>query len=182
MSRFLEPSDFTGKYKISKNCYDEAVLQSYIDKYEDLYLCRLLGSDLFDEFIADLDVDNMPQAARFIDIFNPFHKDLNTYSGIRYFDNNCLLISEGMVEMLKGFIYYHYVSAENIKHTITGLTKNINENSGASSYEMIYRTSEIRYNEALSTYNDIQVCICDELENYSNWNGVKIFSKFNGVL
>lgn len=182
MSRFLEPGDFIGKYKISKNCYDEAVLQSYIDKYEDIYLIKLLGSDLFDLFIADLDINNDPVSAIYIAIFNAFHKDISNYNGLKYYDNNCLLISEGMVEMLKGFIYYHYVSAENVKHTITGLTKGINENSGASSYEMIYRTSEIRYNEALQTFTSIQAYICDDLTNYSEWNGIKIYSKFNGVL
>lgn len=181
MSRFLEPSDFTGKYKISKNCYDEAVLQSYIDKYEDLFLIKLLGSSLYDEFIADLDVDNLPTTARFIAIYYSFHKDISNYNGL-FYNNNCLLMSEGMITMLKGFIYYHYISAENIKHTITGLTKGINENSGGSTYEMIYRTAEIRYNEALQSYINIQYFICDDLTNYSNWNGIKIYSKFSGVL
>lgn len=187
MSRFLEPSDFTGKFKISKNCYDEAVLQEYIDKYEDLYLIRLLGSDLFDLFIADLDISNQPQTQIYIDIFEPFHKDLESFSerwniSKWYYNHNCILLSEGMVEMLKGFIYYHYVTAENVKHTIMGLTKSINENSSSASYEMIYRTGEVRYNEALNTYIDIQRYICEELESYPDWNGIKMNAKFYGIL
>ncbi len=74
MSLFLEPSDFTGKYKISKNCYDEEVLQSYIDQYEDLFMCKLLGSDLYELFKADLDINNVPQSAIYLLIYNAFCK------------------------------------------------------------------------------------------------------------
>lgn len=106
MSLFLEPSDFTGKYKISKNCYDEEVLQSYIDQYEDLFMCKLLGSDLYELFKADLDINNVPQSAIYLLIYNAFCKDLNTYSGLNhwYSNSNCLIQSQGILTMLKGFI------------------------------------------------------------------------------
>ena len=123
------------------------------------------------------------QTPIYIKIFDPFHEDVDSYSGLKYYQNqNCLLISEGMVEMLKGFIYYHYVTSENVKHTIMGLTKSINENSSSASYEMIYRTGEVRYNEALNTFTDIQYYICDNLNDYPDWNGIKINAKFYGIL
>ena len=83
-------TDFRGEYNISKNCYDQ--LDFFIEKYENYYLVRLLGAELYTLFIADLTVTNpqIPQTSRFLNIFNLFNID----------DNNCIVISEGIREML----------------------------------------------------------------------------------
>ena len=67
----LKSTDFADEYKISTDNFSG--IDAYIIQYERHYLLRLLGSDLFDLFIADLSGDpSVPGSARFLDIFNKF--------------------------------------------------------------------------------------------------------------
>mgnify|MGYP001241708226 FL=1 len=143
---FLTPSDFTGKYELHTGMYDTAKLQSYIDKFEERYLRELLGVDLYNEFISDIHPTlNVPKSPNFIKIFQPLYEDVTMYS---------MLESEGMLEMLKGFIYFEYAKDQMMQQTTFGGVQQKSENSKVLNtlQTLIYN----RYNEAIRSYRAIQ--------------------------
>ena len=140
---FLTPSDFTGKYELHTGMYDTAKLQSYIDKFEERYLRELLGVDLYNEFISDLHPTlNVPKSPNFIKIFQPLYEDVTMYS---------MLESEGMLEMLKGFIYFEYAKDQMMQQTTFGGVQQKAENSKVlnSLQTLIYN----RYNVLHHSHN-----------------------------
>jgi hypothetical protein len=145
---FLTVNDFTGKYQLSTGMYDVTKLQDYIDKYEKRYLIELFGAKLYDEFISDLDVANVPQSPNFLKVFIPFYENVTLRQ---------LIISEGIIEMLKGFVYFEYSKDLINQMTPYGNVRPISENSEPVStlYSMIYT----RYNEAIKSYKAIQLYI-----------------------
>ena len=142
---FLTPSDFTGKYELHTGMYDTAKLQSYINKYEMRYLRALLGVTLYNEFISDLSTANVPKSPNFQKIFYSFSEDINMYF---------MLESDGMLEMLKGFIYFEYSKDQMMQQTTYGGVQQTAENSKVLNtlQTLIYN----RYNEGIRTYRAIQ--------------------------
>lgn len=152
----LSIQDFTGKYQVSTGMYDQAKLQDYINRYEPRYLKELFGISMYNDFISDLDLNNIPQSPNFLVLFNALSEDIGynfyyfngTYEGINQID------SEGIKEMLKGFIYFEYVKDLSNQITPIGLVKPDNENSTVANtlFSMMYT----RYNEAIRSYNSIR--------------------------
>jgi hypothetical protein len=142
---FLTPADFTNKYELHTGIYDVAKLQSYIDIYEGRYLRQLFGSVLYTEFISDLDANNEPNSPNFKYIFFPFYEDVTLYQ---------MLDSAGIIEMLKGFIYFEYSKDLLNQMTPYGNVRPKAENSSVVNtlQTMIYA----RYNEAITTYRAIR--------------------------
>ena len=145
---FLTVQDFTGKYQLSTGMYDVTKLQDYITKYEKRYLIELFGAKLYDEFMSDLSVLNVPKSPNFLKVFNPFYENVTLRQ---------LIISEGIKEMLKGFVYFEYSKDLINQMTPYGNVRPISENSEPVStlYSMIYT----RYNEAIKSYKAIQTYI-----------------------
>jgi hypothetical protein len=147
--------DFTGKYQVSTGMYDQARLQDYINRYEPRYLKQLFGVSLYNDFQSDL-LNNVPQSPNFLILFNPLSEDMGynfyyfngIYEGVNQID------SEGIKEMLKGFIYFEYVKDLSNQITPIGLVKPDNENSTVANtlFSMMYT----RYNEAIRSYNSIR--------------------------
>ena len=156
---FLTINDFIGFYKVSGNSHTQSELQTYIDNGEPRYLMELLGVELYNLFIADLNPNFTPQSQRFLDIFNPFS-----------YDDDCgIVVSDGLIEMLKGFVYYDYVRDSDFFNTISGNVKhNYSNSSKARTVE--YGLAE-RYNRALSTYIAIQDYIIKNSQTYPEYNG-----------
>jgi hypothetical protein len=149
------PTDFKGFYKQSANSYDKVAVQLFINKFEPLYLCRLLGADLYTDFEADL-VDGVPTSQKYLDIFNAFCES----------EGRCLYQSEGMKEMLKGFLFYEYTTTTNLQHTIAGVQQNESDNTTQTSIENIYRNAEQRFNLSIATWDAIQWKVCDNENEY----------------
>ena len=154
---FITIADFSasGKYELHTGIYDVARLQAYIEKYEKRYLVNLLGVKLYEDFIAN---QTNPE---FVFIYDPFEFD---YS-------RCVIISEGMKDMLSGFIYFEYLKDLTNQITPSGNVRPIGENSADVStlYTMMYN----RYNESIRTYKAIQTFICVGKEFvYNDFNGV----------
>lgn len=107
-------TDFKGEYNISKTCYDQ--LDFYIEKYENYYLVRLLGAELYNLLISDLTATDpqVPQTTKFLNVFNPFSIDEHSY----------LYYSEGIREMLVQFIYFHYVRENQVINSASGTVTN----------------------------------------------------------
>lgn len=156
MANIITSDDFVGEYVIPKNCFSE--LQRYIDKYEDHYLVRLLGAELYNLFIADL-TNGVPSTQRFLDIFNSFKID----------DHNCLRISEGIKQMLVQFIYFHIVRDLGVKKSIGGVTVFENEVSSQSMYSGFNIVES--FNEGVDNWLQIQWFICDNDDLYPEENG-----------
>jgi hypothetical protein len=151
-----------GKFELHHGMYEQAKIQAYIDKYERQYLVKLLGVELFNQFVADL-VANVPQTAKYIKIYNPFEYD----------NVNCYIyISEGMIDMIKGFVYYQYLKDLTNNVAVTGNVRPLGENSENVSTlnSMIYT----RYNDSVRTYKAIQQYMCDYSSDYLKYNGIGI--------
>ena len=174
---FLKQSDFKGPLKISKN--DLSDIQDYLDVFENEYLTDLLGCDLFDQFIADLDINLVPQTARFISIYNAFCIDLdfscniNRHYNPEFIDCICLTDrnkSRGIFEMLKGFMFFEFVRDSDKGHSSIGTTK---AKPSASRLVKPSATGIIRaYNHSLKDYWNIQYFISQDEDLYPEYNGI----------
>ena len=151
-------SDYKGQYKIPSNCYTE--LSTYITKYERLYLLDLLGAELYDLFIADLDgsTPQVPQTARFISLFDAFNVD----------ESLCIVSSEGIKKMLIQFIYFEYMRDSSFKQTVSGVTNIKSQVATVEPYKGW--NLEQAYNEGVCNYNAIQWYICDNSTVYPEEN------------
>lgn len=156
---YLEPEDFKGYYNISLNTFDSVELQTYIDRLEPIILETLLGVELYALFVADLDANVVPQSQIYLDIYNKFS-----------FDNNGIIRSNGMLEMMKGFIYYDYMRDSSFVSTVSGKIKNRYSNSEQARF-IEYGLQE-RYNLAVSTAEAIQWYIYDNSDIYPTYNGI----------
>lgn len=146
--------DFTGKYELHTGIYDSAKLQAYIDKYEPLYLTELFGATLYASFVADLDQQTqIPQSPNFLFFYNPFSEDVNIYR---------LLISNGIPEMLLGFIYFEYV--KDTMNTMTPFGNTIVRSELSRLSSTLNTLMYNRYNEAIKTFTAIRDYI------FLHWN------------
>jgi hypothetical protein len=142
---YLTPNDFQGKFQLHTGMYTNSTIQDYIDRYEPLYLMQLFGAKMFDEFVADMGVLNIPISPNFQFVFNPFHENYAFRS---------LIVSNGIIDMLKGFIYFEYCKDLTNQMTINGNVRPVGENSGDIS--TLYSMMFTRYNESIRTYRAIQ--------------------------
>ena len=146
--------------RITFNVHSEPDLQEYIDKYTSEYLQDLLGKELYDLFVTDL-VSGVPQSAEYLAIYNAFFQDDTVCIGQRR--------SEGMLTMLRKFIFWEYVRNQKVKNTGTGNVVSSNEASREAEFaeSRLYTT----YNEAIKSYDSIQWYICQNLNTYPKFNG-----------
>ena len=167
----LSPDDFIDKYELSTGMYDDTKLESYIEKYTERYLVHLFGADLLNSFEADLTAGTpqTPKSPNFQKVFNPFYMDWNkslflSGSSLYGYRLNQILQSDGILEMLKGFIYWEYARDLMNQMTPYGNVKQRAELSDVvdSPHSLMWE----RYNEALNTYRAIQEYI------HSNQNQV----------
>jgi hypothetical protein len=157
MGLLIKPEDFTGKFRVAINTQTEALLQKYIDKYEKLYLIRLLGVELYKLFEADVTA-YLPQTPPYTTIYAPIIED----------DGNCVRISEGMKEMILGFVYFEYLRDLKFKNTVSGGTVNNVEAANEADPEVtVYQ----RYNEAVRNVETIQWYIGEHESDFPDYNG-----------
>lgn len=167
----LQPSDFVGKYKIAKDSYTKVELEAYIEKYEDRYLQELMGCDLYDLFKADLtlSIPQIPQTTRFTELMDSLCIQ-DEYGEI--------FRSDGLLEMLKGFIFYQYVLDQKFRNTMVGTV--VNETAFAREANIAKITIEDRYNLAVESYCAMQVHMTNATY-YPEYNGInKRMSFFGG--
>jgi len=154
MALITATTDFVGKYKISQDNFSATELQSYLDKYEPIYLNKLMGAELYALFVTDYNSApaNQPTAARFVAMFDAFQTD----------DGNLLYISEGIEEMLLGILYFEFVRDLPFKVQVSGTSKPVKSiSSNAQAYEAgLYN----RFNRGVDTYCAIQWLIDDSTD------------------
>ncbi|MDX5586503.1 MAG: hypothetical protein QNK20_16575 [Aureibaculum sp.] len=138
MLPILTPSDFIGVYAITQNDFKETDIQDYINTLEEQYIRQLLS----DEAYHDISTQN-PLSQKYIDLID----------GVNWVDDcDVKRINKGLKEVLKYFIYYHYVG-DNFAQTVTG------NNSMPSSENAVHlangKNTQIannRYNRGLDLY------------------------------
>jgi len=149
-----------GKYELHKGMYEQQKINQYIDKYEKSYLIKLLGVDLFNLFVADLDpVTKKPVTPIYLALYDSFE-----------YDDSCnIVISEGMIDVIKGFVYFQYLKDQTNQVWVSGSVQPVGENSeNVSTLNMMIYT---RYNDSIRSYKAIQQYICDNLSDYTDFNG-----------
>lgn len=174
----LQISDFSvGKYKIPQaKGVCEGQLQAYINRYEKRYLIDLLGCELSELFIDDL-TDGVPTDPIYLALFNEICIDLRTgfFNSYYWAPDLCYcqpkrIISRGIKEMLKGFIFFQYMRDFPNQKDITGITHIDSENSTMVDFAQ-WGIAEF-YNESIEDYNNIQYFIYEDKDTYDVFNGV----------
>ena len=183
----LTTSDFnSGYHKLSINKYGD--LAEYITKFEDRYMCRMLGEELYSLYLADLDPACVPQSSRFLEIFNSFCKEVNNLGWCCYHNyptRDCcteLLESEGIKEMQKGFVYWEYIINQPNQQSPVGPVKKLGANSEALDNTENAHLARSRWNRAVETFDAIQKYICNNLDVYPEFKGFPLAYKFPGIL
>lgn len=161
MGKIVKTTDFVGKYKISQNGFSETDLQAFIDKYEKVYIRRLLGLVTGDLFYFNIAVTTFlpPTDPIYLVIFNPIETVIN----------GCEIISNGVKEILLGFIYWEYTRWASTQNTLNGNVSQENE----TSKQVDWAATPIydNYNEAVRSYSAIQYFINNDRTNYPDYNG-----------
>lgn len=181
----LQTTDFTGYYKIAQDQNTAAILADYIAKYEKQYLVELFGVELYDLFIADLD-SNVPQSSRFLTVFNALNysdSGESTFYPIGFNGRGCFSdntpepyvpqYSEGILKMLKGFIYFEFVNEYGYMVSQTGVVQNMNENSEALPGAKHLGLIESRYNDSVHSFTVIRNYMKANPDLYPEYDGIE---------
>ena len=179
----LNTSDFSDYFhRLSQSEFNKDSQQTLIDTNEKGYIARILGADLGQLFCDDL-VDGVPQTQRFIDIFDPFIKQYeNHHFGLYpYLNEDCLFESKGMKWILKGLIYYDFVSPQNINSTDVGMnTPEMENNRPVLSHDLI-RVAEKRWNDAIESIEAVQKFICENSDVYPEYEGIHFKFRYSSL-
>ena len=118
----ITSENMIGHFRIAINKHEKKDLQSFIERYEKKYLMDLFGPSLYDAFISDLGgaSPQTPNTAPFTTIFTCFQ--ICTPCGRIY-------NADGLLDMLKGFFYFHWNAENWLKKTSSGTTVVDSENS-----------------------------------------------------
>lgn len=135
------PDDYIGYYKIAQSSNIESQLALYITKYEEFYGRLILGDEIWSEITAQVSLDT-----KYVDLI-----DGNTYTDT----DGKVRINKGFKDVLKGFIYYHYVG-DNFINTTTGSVRNHNENSMRLMTNQYTQVVNTRFNNS-SMINDSDI-------------------------
>lgn len=159
MANLVEITDFEGQFQIARDNFTKAIFDDYRDEKQFNLIYKLLGAELGQLFIDDLDANGVPVTARFTAIYEAFIVD----------DGSSVRESKGIKEMTIAYIYYYWCRDNNRNVGITGNTKNKGENSDViETVDWIVRA----YNKAIATYKEIQWYIGENSTDYPEYNGV----------
>lgn len=153
----ITPSNFMGKWAIAIP-YGDNKLQTYIDVYVSLYMAKLFGAAMYQEWDDDNDL--------FPELIEPF---------VYQPENGCsdkILISQGVVSMLKSFVFAHYKAEDLGTSTSTGTVKLQPE--GGQLVNDDYTARFHLYNEAVKSFRAIQGKIKDNIEDYPTYKGIDV--------
>lgn len=174
----LAPTDFQqGTYKLSSDTYSKLNIEQFITEWEDHYLRRLFGAELF-----ALYDDNLP---RFSVITAPFAEQSAT--GTVFYPigqlegdfetfNPQIWESFGLVDMLKGFIYFEFSKRVGMSVTSAGRHEPETETSSKPNMAAVNALIGDAYNRAIQSYKAIQwyMSKSDHAGDYPEYNGIRL--------
>jgi hypothetical protein len=158
MGLIIASSDFSSI--IATDVYTVSEVDGAIDTYEKQLIIELLGVELGDLFIDDLDVNGVPTTQRFTDIFESWFKQ---YDDVIY-------QSVGMKQMLVWWVFFFYVREQWQDNSINGNVES--EGSISRDSKMSYVTLIKNYNVAIKTYKSIQKFIEENKSTYPEYKGI----------
>ncbi len=171
--------DFNNFYSLAQSNQTIPVLQSYIDKYEEVFIKKILGVELGQLFIDDItgmDSDSGDIEDRFIVLRDAFIKQSSF---------NCEQIFEsiGMKNLLAGLIFCEYVSDTQMVHAQNGVSGSDSETSKATIPENAARFGEQKWNDSLGSIRAIQWwCGWEDKENYPEFKGVRFKPRYSPLM
>lgn len=155
----LQTTDFTGFHKLAGSIENDTLLQSYIDKYEKSYINKVFGIALGKLIVADILANDgiVPLDPNYLKVWNSFEE---------VGDDDAQYVSEGMSEILKSCIFWHYIVETTTQHTQAGVTgPGIDTQARAASG----RYAENRWNNMLSSWEAIQCFISENDTDYPDY-------------
>lgn len=160
----IEDFDF-GQYEIALDPEQEQDLDRYIDEAESEYLPKLFGKDLYDLFVIDWNSPpaGVPTDPRFGKVYEPLLEQ-----------NDCVMVqSLGMLDMLKGIVYYLFIRDQITRSTTLGVDSFLGENVEAKT--AIQHDTTRRFNTAIDTFETIQYYMHTfNSDDYPEYRGVDV--------
>lgn len=150
----IDRAEFVNKFELHTKFTTDTKLASYIDRYEVNYLVELLGVELYNLFIADIE--------------NPIYDILLTE--ILFQDGCEIYNSKGIKDMLLGFIYFEFQRDAGKVETINSSVKIKSNVSDRASFGI--RNLQSWYNESVATYKAIQAYLKLHSDVYPTFKGV----------
>jgi hypothetical protein len=158
MPNIVTISDFNGSVQLQRDNQTSAKFDLIRDEFTNQYIYSLLGVELGDLFLADLDGSGVPVTARFTSIYAAFQQDWN--AGI--------VQSRGIKYYIKNIIWYYYARQNNVVITTAGNRTKKGENSDPSIDGMYLAKN---YNLSINTGKAIQWYINQNIATYPEYNG-----------
>lgn len=158
-AKIVQISDFqTDNKKIGLNGLNTNELQTFIDKYEPIYVKKVLGFTLGTTFLGDITVPfTEPNTQIYKDIFNVIEDD-----------ENCIE-SKGMKDMLACFIYWEFVKQQPVRNMPSG--NYLNQQEVATPVDPSNTQLYEIYNSGVKTAKNIQKYIKLNSEDYPDYKG-----------
>ena len=173
----LELSDFNLYNRLAQSEDVDPVIEDYITRFEATFIKRILGVELGELFITDIQGEDSDSAAieeRFQTILDPFTKQDGC---------NQIYDSKGMKDILAGMVYYEYVIDTQAKHTQSGVVNGDAEVSNILSPINAGRFAEQKWNAIMPSIHAIQWwCGVEDEANYSEYAGTYIRAKYSNLL
>ena len=174
----VQTTDFeSGENQIAQTIQTTPLLQTYIDRYEEIFIKQILGVDLGQLFIDDiqgLDSDSSAIEDRFEVLIDPL---------IYQTSDGSILSTYGIKDILCKMIFFEYVTANQARHTQSGVTLNQSEVSTTMSPESATRYAEAKWNDAVGQIRTIQYyCSRFKSSDYPEYNGIYIRPKYSALL
>lgn len=159
MASITQPSDYKGRYTITKNVHNLDKIQRFIDNVEPTILNELFGVELYTLYVIGI-AETPPDDAIWAKLRDPF-----------FFQSECGKIyeSKGLKEMLQGFVYFKYYTETFAQASVNGNVVDIPENSVKASADDANLIA--RQNDSVKTFRAIQRYILENLELYPTFKG-----------
>lgn len=163
MGLLIKNTDFVGTYEVPQTMNSK--LDSYIARYETLYLKKILGDALYTLFAADV-TNYVPVSAEYLAIYNALSVDYicDTYR------------SEGLKSVLLNMITWEFCKDFPKVNSQVGQVVNSNENSIMTDNTRLYKV----YNDGVESIQAIQIYIYQNSADYPDFKGEKF--KLNSPL
>lgn len=161
MANIVTISDFVGAFQIQEDPRTTAKFNYIRNEFENDFLYQLLGATLAEAFLADLDVNGVPQTAIYEAIYEPFAEDYNGH----------VIRSKGLKEAVKAVVWFYFARQNNHLITTSGNTVKKSENADIST-DPFYLVQN--YNKAIEIGYAIQWYINENIADYPDYNGQEL--------
>jgi len=141
MGLLINEDDFASL--IATDVYTTDELTLAIAEYEKPLLYELLGIELYNLFVADLD-NGVPQSTIYLTIYNAFVKEID----------DKMITSQGMKEMLVQWVFFYMVRTQPQNNSIQGNVESQGTINKPST--MSYTTLVLKYNKCITNFKAIQ--------------------------